>query len=165
MSIENLTNPGQPPVDGDRCRLTKPSGNTVTYTHSTVPVRPPRPAPDVYEIYTPDAFIEALPAAVEDQVIDAINAGTPVAVARWWRRVWIAGYVDFIHLDFGQHILGESMSKSSKSSKSSVSGVITQIRTTNIEESIEFYTRLGFELDFRFKDFYAGIKSQISNFI
>ena len=50
------------------------------------------------------------------------------------------------------------------SSTSSVSGVITQIRTTNIEESIEFYTRLGFELDFRFKDFYAGIKAGDSLF-
>ncbi len=40
-----------------------------------------------------------------------------------------------------------------------LSTVATQIRTTNLNESIEFYvSRLGFELDFRFGDFYAGIK-------
>jgi len=39
-----------------------------------------------------------------------------------------------------------------------VTGVITQIRTTDIEESIGFYTSLGFKLEFRFQDFYAGIK-------
>ena len=41
-----------------------------------------------------------------------------------------------------------------------VSGVTTQIRTTNLEESIDFYTqKLGLELEFRFEDFYAGIKA------
>ena len=50
------------------------------------------------------------------------------------------------------------MSKTSKAKPATVSAVVTQIRTTDLEESIEFYTRLGFELDFRFKDFYAGIK-------
>lgn len=40
-----------------------------------------------------------------------------------------------------------------------VLGVVPQLRTTNLEESIDFYvTRLGFTLDFRFSDFYAGIK-------
>lgn len=42
----------------------------------------------------------------------------------------------------------------------SVSGVITQLRTTNLTESIDFYTtQLGFKLEFQHKDFYAGIKS------
>ncbi|MEC9284372.1 MAG: VOC family protein [Pseudomonadota bacterium] len=37
---------------------------------------------------------------------------------------------------------------------------IPQIRTTNIEESIDFYVdKLGFDLDFRKGDFYAGIKA------
>jgi catechol 2,3-dioxygenase-like lactoylglutathione lyase family enzyme len=41
----------------------------------------------------------------------------------------------------------------------SVSGVTAQIRTTNLDESIEFYVaRLGFELGFKHGDFYAGIK-------
>jgi catechol 2,3-dioxygenase-like lactoylglutathione lyase family enzyme len=41
----------------------------------------------------------------------------------------------------------------------SVSGVATQIRTTNLQESIDFYvTKLGFELDFQYGDFYAGIR-------
>ena len=41
----------------------------------------------------------------------------------------------------------------------SVSGVIAQLRTTNLQESIDFYvSTLGFELDFRYSDFYAGIK-------
>ncbi len=42
----------------------------------------------------------------------------------------------------------------------SVSGVITQIRTTDLEGSIDFYiSKLGFELEFRYQDFYAGIKA------
>lgn len=41
-----------------------------------------------------------------------------------------------------------------------VTQVIPQLRTTNIEESIDFYTtRAGFELEFRYEDFYAGIKA------
>ncbi len=37
--------------------------------------------------------------------------------------------------------------------------VIAQLRTTNLDQSIEFYTnRLGFSLDFRYEDFYAGIR-------
>ena len=41
-----------------------------------------------------------------------------------------------------------------------VTQVIPQIRTTDIEASIDFYVnRLGFELDFRYQDFYAGIKA------
>ena len=40
----------------------------------------------------------------------------------------------------------------------SVKQVIPQIRTTDMEESIDFYVnKLGFELDFRYQDFYAGI--------
>ena len=50
------------------------------------------------------------------------------------------------------------MPQTSEAKSATVSGVITQIRTTDIEESIEFYTSLGFELDFRFQDFYAGIR-------
>ena len=39
-----------------------------------------------------------------------------------------------------------------------VSGVIPQIRTTNLDESIDFYvSKLGFELAFKYADFYAGI--------
>ena len=40
-----------------------------------------------------------------------------------------------------------------------VSGVTPQIRTTNLDESIDFYvSKLGFELAFKYADFYAGIK-------
>jgi catechol 2,3-dioxygenase-like lactoylglutathione lyase family enzyme len=40
-----------------------------------------------------------------------------------------------------------------------VTGVIPQLRTTSLEESIEFYvSKLGFALEFRYSDFYAGIK-------
>ena len=40
-----------------------------------------------------------------------------------------------------------------------VSGVIPQIRTTNLDESIDFYvSKLGLELAFKYNDFYAGIK-------
>ena len=42
----------------------------------------------------------------------------------------------------------------------SVSGVITQLRTTDLDESIHFYvSKLGLELDFRYEDFYTGIKA------
>lgn len=40
----------------------------------------------------------------------------------------------------------------------SVLGVISQIRTTNLDESIDFYvSKLGLELEFKYEDFYAGI--------
>jgi catechol 2,3-dioxygenase-like lactoylglutathione lyase family enzyme len=40
-----------------------------------------------------------------------------------------------------------------------VSGVIPQLRTTNLDESIDFYVaKLGFALAFTYHDFYAGIQ-------
>ena len=42
----------------------------------------------------------------------------------------------------------------------SISGVIPQLRTTNLAESISFYTvKLGLALDFQYEDFYAGIRA------
>ncbi len=42
----------------------------------------------------------------------------------------------------------------------SVTGVITQIRTTDLDESIDFYvSKMGLELEFRHEDYYAGIKA------
>ena len=47
----------------------------------------------------------------------------------------------------------------------SVSGVISQIRTTDLDESIAFYTgKIGLELEFRFEDFYAGIRAGDQSF-
>jgi catechol 2,3-dioxygenase-like lactoylglutathione lyase family enzyme len=47
-------------------------------------------------------------------------------------------------------------------------GVITitpQLRTTNLESSIRFYTeKVGLELAFRHQDFYAGIRAPSGNF-
>jgi catechol 2,3-dioxygenase-like lactoylglutathione lyase family enzyme len=41
-----------------------------------------------------------------------------------------------------------------------ISLVIPQLRTTDLAASIRFYTeQLGFTLDFRYEDFYAGIRS------
>ena len=41
-----------------------------------------------------------------------------------------------------------------------VSRCVTQLRTTDIEKSIAFYTTImGFSLEFRFGDFYAGIRA------
>jgi catechol 2,3-dioxygenase-like lactoylglutathione lyase family enzyme len=41
-----------------------------------------------------------------------------------------------------------------------ISGVIAQLRTTNLAESIRFYTTtLGLKLDFQYQDFYAGIRA------
>jgi catechol 2,3-dioxygenase-like lactoylglutathione lyase family enzyme len=39
-------------------------------------------------------------------------------------------------------------------------GVIAQLRTTNLAESIRFYTtKVGFTLEFLYDDFYAGIRA------
>jgi catechol 2,3-dioxygenase-like lactoylglutathione lyase family enzyme len=40
----------------------------------------------------------------------------------------------------------------------SVTAIIPQLRTTNLDASIDFYVgKLGFALEFRYSDFYAGI--------
>jgi catechol 2,3-dioxygenase-like lactoylglutathione lyase family enzyme len=40
-----------------------------------------------------------------------------------------------------------------------ISGVIPQLRTTDLASSIRFYTtQLGLTLDFQYEDFYAGIR-------
>jgi catechol 2,3-dioxygenase-like lactoylglutathione lyase family enzyme len=41
-----------------------------------------------------------------------------------------------------------------------ISSVIPQLRTTDLDASIRFYTALpGFELAFQYEDFYAGIRA------
>ncbi len=41
-----------------------------------------------------------------------------------------------------------------------ISGVITQLRTTDLAESIRFYTtKVGLTLEFQYQDFYAGIRA------
>ena len=46
-----------------------------------------------------------------------------------------------------------------------ITNVITQLRTTNLERSIRFYTdTMGFALEFRFQDFYAGIRAGLEVF-
>ena len=41
-----------------------------------------------------------------------------------------------------------------------ITGLIPQLRTTDLNESIRFYTeKVGLELEFRFEDFYAGIRA------
>jgi catechol 2,3-dioxygenase-like lactoylglutathione lyase family enzyme len=41
-----------------------------------------------------------------------------------------------------------------------VAGVIAQLRTTDLDASIRFYTeRVGLTLEFRYQDFYAGIRA------
>jgi len=46
-----------------------------------------------------------------------------------------------------------------------VTSTIPQLRTTNIDESIDFYVnQLGFEIVFRYQDFYAGIRAGVSEF-
>lgn len=40
-----------------------------------------------------------------------------------------------------------------------VNGIAPQLRTTDLERAINFYTRiLGFRIAFRYEDFYAGIE-------
>jgi catechol 2,3-dioxygenase-like lactoylglutathione lyase family enzyme len=41
-----------------------------------------------------------------------------------------------------------------------ITGAISQLRTTNLKESIRFYVdKVGLALDFQFEDFYAGIRA------
>jgi catechol 2,3-dioxygenase-like lactoylglutathione lyase family enzyme len=41
-----------------------------------------------------------------------------------------------------------------------ISSVIAQLRTTDLDESVRFYTeKIGLELEFRYKEFYAGIRA------
>jgi catechol 2,3-dioxygenase-like lactoylglutathione lyase family enzyme len=41
-----------------------------------------------------------------------------------------------------------------------IANIVTQLRTTNLAESIRFYTtKLGFSLEFRYEDFYAGVQA------
>jgi len=41
-----------------------------------------------------------------------------------------------------------------------ISGLVPQLRTTDLERSIRFYTeQLGLALAFRFEDYYAGIRA------
>ena len=41
-----------------------------------------------------------------------------------------------------------------------ISSAIAQLRTTNLAESIRFYTtKLGLTLEFQYEDFYAGIRA------
>jgi catechol 2,3-dioxygenase-like lactoylglutathione lyase family enzyme len=41
-----------------------------------------------------------------------------------------------------------------------ISSVIAQLRTTDLKESIRFYTReIGLTLEFQYEDFYAGIRA------
>jgi len=41
-----------------------------------------------------------------------------------------------------------------------ISSVIAQLRTTDLNESIRFYTeKIGLTLDFKYEDFYAGIRA------
>ena len=41
-----------------------------------------------------------------------------------------------------------------------ISNVIPQLRTTDLAQSINFYTeKLGFGLEFQYEDFYAGIRA------
>lgn len=41
-----------------------------------------------------------------------------------------------------------------------ISSVIAQLRTTDLKESIRFYTKvLGLTLEFQYEDFYAGIRA------
>jgi catechol 2,3-dioxygenase-like lactoylglutathione lyase family enzyme len=41
-----------------------------------------------------------------------------------------------------------------------ISGIIPQLRTTDLAGSVQFYTdKLGFALEFQYEDFYAGIRA------
>jgi catechol 2,3-dioxygenase-like lactoylglutathione lyase family enzyme len=43
---------------------------------------------------------------------------------------------------------------------SRITSVVAQLRTNDLERTIRFYTEyLGFEVDFRYEDFYAGVRA------
>jgi len=40
-----------------------------------------------------------------------------------------------------------------------ITGFVPQLRTTDLEATLRFYTQvLGFEIEFRYEDFYAGLR-------
>lgn len=46
-----------------------------------------------------------------------------------------------------------------------ISGAIAQLRTTNLAESIRFYTtKVGLTLEFQYQDFYAGSRAGSQSF-
>ncbi|MBL8522739.1 MAG: VOC family protein [Betaproteobacteria bacterium] len=48
----------------------------------------------------------------------------------------------------------------SRSPGMTITAITPQLRTTDMDSSIRFYTeKLGFALDFRYQDFYAGIRA------
>jgi catechol 2,3-dioxygenase-like lactoylglutathione lyase family enzyme len=41
-----------------------------------------------------------------------------------------------------------------------ITGIVPQLRTTDMASSIRFYTeKLGFSVEFQYQDFYAGIRA------
>jgi catechol 2,3-dioxygenase-like lactoylglutathione lyase family enzyme len=41
-----------------------------------------------------------------------------------------------------------------------ITGIVPQLRTTDMDSSIRFYTeKLGFSVEFRYEDFYTGIRA------
>jgi catechol 2,3-dioxygenase-like lactoylglutathione lyase family enzyme len=52
------------------------------------------------------------------------------------------------------------MLSSRQEAKMPISGVIPQLRTTDLADSIRFYTtKVGLTLEFKYQDFYAGIRA------
>jgi catechol 2,3-dioxygenase-like lactoylglutathione lyase family enzyme len=55
-------------------------------------------------------------------------------------------------------IIGPGQQGDQQESGMSISAIIPQLRTTNLDASLDFYVgKLGFALEFRHGDFYAGI--------
>jgi catechol 2,3-dioxygenase-like lactoylglutathione lyase family enzyme len=47
-----------------------------------------------------------------------------------------------------------------RASRMAINGIIPQLRTTDIQASVQFYTdKLGFTLEFIYQDFYAGVSA------
>lgn len=94
-SIENLTNPGQPPVDGDLIRETYPNGAIVVRQFREV--EPPAPGGPPYQAVGFVAFLELLPSADELQLFRLAKAETALGdraaaqIAKWQA----VGVVDF----------------------------------------------------------------------
>jgi uncharacterized damage-inducible protein DinB/catechol 2,3-dioxygenase-like lactoylglutathione lyase family enzyme len=65
-----------------------------------------------------------------------------------------------INTDFVQYCLVRERCEERRSAMSQIARVIPQLRTTNMDVAIEFYTAaLGFTLEFLHDDFYAGVRA------
>ena len=61
---------------------------------------------------------------------------------------------------FFAHWGDKSMSSGATGKPMAITGIVPQLRTTDMASSIRFYTeKLGFSVEFKYQDFYTGIRA------